>query len=127
MFPTVFLFSIFITYSDFGLNSIAISKSFTNLIAFIISFIGIIKSIDLKIFFRWLLPVTIVLILYHFGFTTLLEVLFIENSKSSIQLFKLICFLISTFIISYLLLIFYFKKNRVLFAKLFNSSIKYFS
>jgi len=127
MFPSVFLVSIFITYSDFGLNSIAISKSFTNLIAFIISFIGIIKSIDVKIFFRWLFPVTIVLILYIFGYTTLLEVLFIENSKSSIQLFKLICFLISTFIISYLLLIFYFKKNRVLFVKLFNSSIKYFS
>tara|TARA_B100000767_G_scaffold224468_1_gene213556 strand:+ start:3648 stop:5189 length:1542 start_codon:yes stop_codon:yes gene_type:complete len=127
MFPTVFLVSIFITYSDFGLNSIAISKSFTNLIAFVISFIGIIKFIDFKIFFRWLFPVTLVLIFYHFGFTTLLNFFFIENYKSSFLLFKLICFLISTFIISYLLLIFYFKKNRVLFAKLFNSLIKYFS
>ena len=128
MFPSVFLISVFFTYSEFGVSAIAISKSFTNSIAFIISLFGIIKFANpLKIIGKWLFPLTLVIIFYYYGYDSLLDLFFVEDTKSVFTLFKLILFLSSILVTSYLFLLLYFKKNRVLLFNLYCSSIKYFN
>ena len=128
MFPTVFLIGMYLLYSEFQLTAIAISKSFTNFIAFLISIIGIYKTLNVyKIFSKWLIPSFILILIFYFGFDILIDVLFVKDFKSSYLLIKLILFASLISLISYFLMLLLFKKNRIQVISFLKKSVKYFS
>ena len=118
VFPTVFLGIVYLTYSDFGLIGIALAKTITNSVAFIISLAGIIKVFSaFQIFARWFFPLISVFGIYWFGFMGVTDELLVADCKSSFELLKLIFFLGIITAISYSFLLLCLKKNRVYLLK----------
>jgi len=113
--PISFVLGVLFLLPSFNTLAVAISKSMTMLIAFVIYYIAIKKVynpiISIK---KWGLYLLMICVIIGFSIPYLFNIFFISQAKSSINLLLLftLIFTITIIIIAYLLLILSKKENR---------------
>jgi O-antigen/teichoic acid export membrane protein len=111
--PISFVLGVLFLLPSFNTLAVAISKSMTMLIAFVIYYIAIKKVynpiISIK---KWGLYLLTICVIIGFLLQYLLNTFFISQAKSSINLFLLFALMITIIVVAYLLLILSKKEDR---------------
>jgi O-antigen/teichoic acid export membrane protein len=111
--PISFIIGVVLFLPNFNILGIAISKTITMFIAFIIYYIAIKKAYNpITSIKKWSIRLLIICSIIGFSLQYLLNSFFINQDKSSINLLLLFALLITIIVVGYLLLILLKKEDR---------------
>jgi O-antigen/teichoic acid export membrane protein len=111
--PICFIIGVVLFLPNFNILGVAISKSMTMFIAFIIYYIAIKKVYNpITLMKKWSISLLIICSIIGFLLPYLFNIIFISQEKSSINLFLLFALIITIIVVSYLLLILSKKEDR---------------